>query len=34
MTDPLRCTGFSAGCAPLAATEALTEVAELLQVRT
>jgi hypothetical protein len=34
MTDPLRCTAFSAGCTPLTAAEALTELAELLQSRT
>jgi hypothetical protein len=34
MTDPLRCTAFSASSAPLAAAEALTELAELLQGRT
>jgi len=34
MADPLRCTAFSAASAPLAAAEALTELAELLQGRT
>jgi len=34
MTDPLRCTAFSAAATPLAAAEALTELAELLQGRT
>jgi hypothetical protein len=34
MTDPLHCTAFSSASAPLAAAEALTELAELLQCRT
>jgi hypothetical protein len=34
MTDPLRCAAFSAASVPLAAAEALTELAELLQGRT
>jgi hypothetical protein len=34
MIDPLCCAAFSAGGAPVAAAEALTELVELLQGRT
>jgi len=34
MTDPLHCAAFSAADAPLAGSEALAELAELLQRRT